>query len=276
MRSRRLQAALLPASVALAAAVLTACGSAGPPGPGKAADSAPPATHPSTPPTTQSSSPEPSGAPAGEDSLVYVAVGASETVGVGADRPSREAWPTVLHRKALADATYVNVGVSGSTVGEALAEQLPQALAARPDVVTVWLAVNDITHQVPVTAYEQQLRTLVHELRQDGRTRVLLGTVPAVQDLPAYRACLPGADPQRADVPCRLPIVPPEELVAATVADYNAAVHRVADAEGAEIVDLSARRNLTRLTGQDGFHPSTEGHRRIAAAFARALQHEES
>jgi lysophospholipase L1-like esterase len=199
-----------------------------------------------------------------------VAVGASETAGVGADHPSREAWPSVLHDRALPRATYVNVGVSGSTVGQALATQLPQALAAEPDVATVWLAVNDITHLVPVEAYEQQLRTLVHELRRGGRTTVLVGNVPAVQDLPAYRACLPDAEPSA--VTCRLPVVPPEEQVAATVTEFNAAVDRVAAAEGAHVVDLSQRRDLTRLTADDGFHPSTEGHRRIATAFARALE----
>ena len=185
---------------------------------------------------------------------MYVAVGASETVGVGA---------------ALRDADYVNVGVSGSTVGEALRDQLPRALAADPDVVTVWLAVNDITHLVPVQAYEQQLRTLVHALRQDGRTTVLVGNVPAVQDLPAYRDCLPGAP---SGARCALPVVPPEEHVVATVAAFNQAVDRVVSAEGAVLVDLSERRDLTRLTSDDGFHPSTRGHRLVARTFAHAME----
>ena len=32
---------------------------------------------------------------------VYVAVGASETTGVGSDQPLRDGWPRVLHRTAL-------------------------------------------------------------------------------------------------------------------------------------------------------------------------------
>ena len=139
----------------------------------------------------------------------YVAVGASETVGVGADHPRTEAWPRVLHDSTLSSSTFVNLGVSGATVGEALAVQLPVALAAQPDVVTVWLAVNDLTHLVPVSAYEQQLRTLVHQLRRDGRTTVLVGNMPPVDRMPAYLACLPGA--VATDVRCQLPIVPPPE-----------------------------------------------------------------
>lgn len=230
--------------------------------------------HPKVPPTTSAAATSAVAVDKDEPSTpdevgVYVAVGASETVGVGADHPAREAWPHVLQRRELRDARYVNVGVSGSTVGEALTEQLPRALAAEPDLVTVWLAVNDITHGVPVQAYEQQLRTLVHALRRGGATQVLVGNVPAVQDLPAYRACLPGAT---TDVECVLPVVPPEELVAATVRSYNDAVGRVVEAEGARLVDLSARRDLTRLTGADGFHPSTRGHRVVAATFASALE----
>jgi acyl-CoA thioesterase-1 len=200
---------------------------------------------------------------------VYVAVGASETVGVGADRPATQAWPRVLHDTALRHARYVNVGVSGSTVSEALSEQLPRALAADPDVVTVWLAVNDITHLVPVEAYEQQLRTLVHALRRDGRTQVLVANAPPVQDLPAYRACLPGA--ARKD-DCVLPVVPSEAQVTAVVDSFNAAIDRVVRIEGAVLVDVAERRGLTRLTSDDGFHPSTRGHRLVARSFAHALE----
>src|SRR4051794_31318496 len=85
---------------------------------------------------------------------VYVAVGASETVGVGADDPATQAWPRVLHDKWLPATRFVDVGVSGATVRDGLATQLPQALAAQPDVVTVWLAVNDVISLAPVEDYE--------------------------------------------------------------------------------------------------------------------------
>jgi lysophospholipase L1-like esterase len=202
------------------------------------------------------------------DPLVYVAVGASETAGVGADDP-RDAWPQVLHDAELPEATLVNVGVSGATVQDALRSQLPRALAAEPDVVTVWLVVNDIVGGVPVKAYESRLRRLVRELRRGGRTQVLLGNAPAVWRLPAYRACLPGANGR--EVPCLLPLVPAESEVKAVTAAFNAAVERVASREGATLVDLSARRELAGLTAADGFHPSTAGHREIAEVFASRL-----
>lgn len=205
------------------------------------------------------------------DPAVYVAVGASETVGVGAADPRRDAWPQVLHDRALPTSRLVNVGVSGATVRGALDAQLPRALAAEPDVVTVWLVVNDIVAAVPVAAYERQLQRLVHRLRRGGQTEVLVGNVPDLWRLPAFRACLPGAGVT--EVPCLLPFVPSEAEVQQTVRDFNAAVRRVVRAEGARLVDLSAEDDLAGLTGTDGFHPSTEGHQEIAHAYARVLRH---
>jgi acyl-CoA thioesterase I len=196
----------------------------------------------------------------------YVAVGASESVGVGADRPLVESWPRVLYRRALdRNTVFVSAGVEGSTVAEALDEQLRLALELRPTLVTVWLNVNDMAAGVPVATYEQQLAVLVRGLRQDGRARVLVANTPPVEELPAYEA-LAGT---------RFP--PPDE-VRALVAAYNAAIERVADAEGAELVDLHAAGDaaardgtFASLVSDDGFHPSTEGHARIAEVFAAAL-----
>ena len=224
-----------------------------------------PEARPSRSATPTSASPTPADPP-----RVYVAVGASETVGVGADDPATQAWPRVLHDRALAGTRFVDVGVSGATVRDALTGQLARALAEDPDVVTVWLAVNDALSLVPVADYEQSLGNLVHALRQGGRTEVLVANVPPLDRLPAYRACLPGSGVT--DVPCALPLVPSPAEVRATVADFNAAIGRVAAREGAVLVDLSAERDLASLTSDDGFHPSTRGHRVVARAFAAALR----
>ena len=266
MQLRALRRPFLAAVAVAAAVALSGCGHDAAPTTAGDSDRARPVRTQSGQPAARAA-----GVPATSPAAgpTYVAVGASETVGIGADHPKTEAWPRVLHDTTLRRSTFVNLGVSGATVGEALAVQLPDALAAQPDVVTVWLAVNDLTHLVPVPAYEQQLRTLVHELRRNGQTTVLVGNMPPVDRMPAYLACLPGA--VATEVKCQLPIVPPPAVVRELVASYNEAIARVVQAEAAVPVDLSRGRNLTRLTSSDGFHPSTAGHRMVAAAFARAL-----
>ena len=265
-RLRRPAASAAVAGLVAAAGLLGGCSDSGHQGP--------PAAR-STSPTSVASRAGSASSPS-RAAGVYVAVGASETVGVGADDPATQAWPRVLHDAVLPDSRLVDVGVSGSTLAAALDAQLPSALAARPDVVTVWLAVNDAIAGVPVQRYERQLTRLVRALRRGGRAEVLVGNVPDLWRLPAYRACLPGRQGRPVHgVGCQLPVVPARSQVRATVGAFNAAIERVVRAQGAHLVDLAGEDDLARLTAADGFHPSTEGHREIARAFARVLRRAE-
>jgi len=208
--------------------------------------------------------------------LTYVALGASETAGFGSDQPLREGWPRVLFQTALPpSAVFVNMGIPGATVSQALREELPQALTVKPALATVWLNVNDIIAGVAVADFERDLATLVHGLRNNGATRVLVANVPPLDTLPAYLAC-------RAEIAagarCRFGSIPGPEVLNRTVDDYNAATGRVAAKEGALVVDLHAVGLASRQSGSeaslvsaDGFHPSTAGHKVVAKAFADVL-----
>jgi lysophospholipase L1-like esterase len=199
--------------------------------------------------------------------IAYDAIGASETVGVGADHPDTEAWPTVFWKTISAarssGSSYHNYGISGAKVSDALARELPRAQADHPTLVTVWLNVNDIIAQVPAAAYESQLRKLVHGLRESGRggrAMVLVANTPPLDILPRVKPFAP--------------------LVDAVVKSYNDAIARVVSEEGAVLVDLyaagqaaKAKGTAASLVGRDGFHPSTAGHAAVAAAFAAAYRH---
>src|SRR5215831_15319841 len=92
--------------------------------------------------------------------LTYVAIGASDAVGVGAANPEKDGWVPKLGVALGPDVRVVNLGVSGSTLSQARQEQLGPALDAQPDVVTVWLAVNDLNARVPLEQYAANLDTL--------------------------------------------------------------------------------------------------------------------
>ncbi|HEY2668510.1 MAG TPA: SGNH/GDSL hydrolase family protein, partial [Actinomycetota bacterium] len=210
--------------------------------------------------------------------LVYVAVGASESVGVGATDSHRNAWTQIFFRTALPrSAVFVNMAVPGSTLAEALAAQVPEAVALSPGVVTVWLNVNDLLHAVTPSSYEADLTKLVTALRRGGATKVLVANTPPLDDLPAYRACLPGATATATQgVACPVPgplagAVPGPAVLNAAVDAYNAATARVTAATGAVLVDLhaaglAARANGTEasLVSSDGFHPSDAGYALVA------------
>lgn len=209
--------------------------------------------------------------------LVDVAVGASETVGAGTEDRLRSAWPQVLYLTALQrGAVLYNFGIPGATVAQALAAELPQALAVHPDLVTVWLNVNDLLAGVPPAQYESRLSELVHALRRGGRARVLVANTPWLDRLPAYLACLPDAPLTAA--PCGLTgmSAPPPEALNALVDAYNAAIARVVVREGADLVDLHGFGEVPVLhpdyVSNDGFHPSESGHVAVAGAFAAVLR----
>ena len=191
--------------------------------------------------------------------IVYVAVGASDTVGVGTTDPSREAWPVVFVERALpSDTRFTNVGVSGSTVAQALTEQVPKAVAAAPDLVTVWLNVNDLRAFVAPEEYGRQLRELVTALRRGGETTVLVANTPELDQLPVLKA---------------LPV--PISLIEQRVDDYNRVIDDVVEDTGAVLVDLhgpsedlEAEGRIPSLTSADGFHPNAAGYREVAAVFA--------
>lgn len=207
------------------------------------------------------------------DAIVYVAIGASETAGVGTREPFRDAWPKVLWREALSDAVLYDFGVPGSTVAQALQEQVPEAVAADPDVATVWLNVNDLVDLVPVDRYESSLDRVVGQLRDAG-AEVYVANAPVLTSLPLYLACLP--DPPAGAITCPIDrtLSPPDVVERATL-DYNAAIARVAERHGATVVDLHALGDLAgsdpAFVSEDGFHPSTEGAERIADLFASAI-----
>jgi lysophospholipase L1-like esterase len=219
----------------------------------------------------------PSAPPVAGEPVVYVAIGASETAGVGTQDPFTQAWPKVLWRESLPEAVLYDLGRPGSTLEEALVEQAGEALALSPDVVTVWLNVNDVIAERPVAVYEAELAQLVEPLTSSGAT-VLVATTPRIDALPIYVACRP--DPPTEAPPCPQAGValPTPAEVRRIVDGYNAAITRVAGNTGAVVVDLQAFGDAPVTDPQwiadDGFHPSAEGAEAIAAAFGDALPDE--
>ena len=191
--------------------------------------------------------------------LVYLALGASDSVGVGAANPTQEGWVPQLHRRLPPGTRLVNLGVSGFKLSEALAQQLPVALDTQPDLVTVWLAVNDFNARVNLDQYERDLDRLLTALAAQRPQRILMGNVPALERVPVYGGT--GVGPDR---------------IEGEVARWNAVIARQAQQHGVTLVDLHSQ--WTELEAHpeyisaDGFHPSAAGYRAIADLYYQALQ----
>jgi lysophospholipase L1-like esterase len=214
--------------------------------------------------------------PAATARVVYAAIGASETYGIGASDP-RQAWPRVFSDDVLPrSAVLYNFGIPGATTAQALHDEVPAAVAVHPTVVTVWLNVNDLISGVAAQDFGAQLRQVLRALRRGGQARVLVANTPDLAQLPAYRACLPGAP--AGGPACLIPagFMPTPQAVSAAVAAYNTAISDAAKQEGATLVDLhlndSQISQHPEWISPDGFHPSGQGYAVIARQFEDAYR----
>lgn len=147
-----------------------------------------------------------------------------------------------------------NFSISGTVLHQALADQLPAALAADPDVVTVWLSVNDFAARVPLEIYQADLDSMLQQL-SGTRARVLVGNLPDLSAVPAFGTADPSA-------------------LKAEVNRWNRAIADSTARNGASLIDLhSYWAELAahpEYVAGDGFHPSAPGYKRIADLFYQA------
>ena len=190
--------------------------------------------------------------------LTYVAIGASDTFGLGADDPLTENWPSDLAAMLGPSVHLVNLGIPGVVLHQALEAEVPVAIDAHPDLITVWLAVNDIGNDVPLDSYSRDLDLLLSRLQAGvPGARILIANVPDLRLLPYFN------------------YIDPQELYT-RVQDYNAVIAAAVKRHHVILVDLFSRwqelRDHPEYISGDGFHPSTLGYARLAALFYQILK----
>ncbi len=190
--------------------------------------------------------------------LTYVAIGASDTFGVGAGDPYTDNWPSQLTLLLKQPVHLINLGVPGMTIHTALSAELPVALDSHPDLVTVWLAVNDLATGVSVANYSHNLDTLLSRLQAVApHARIAVGNVPDLTSVPFFSTYNP--------------VTLRQEITA-----YNGAIAGIVGRYHAILVDLSGKgynlQQFPQYISSDGLHPSSIGYLQIAELFYEALQ----
>jgi lysophospholipase L1-like esterase len=190
--------------------------------------------------------------------LVYVAIGASDTFGIGADDPQTQNWPADLAAKFGSGVRLVNLGVPSITAHQALSIELPVALDAHPQLVTIWLAVNDLVDNIPTTSYAHDLDQVITRLQAGApHAVIIMANVPDLTVLPRFQSVDPGP-------------------LQAKILAYNNAIASIAARHHVLLVDLYEVYHLLVLHPEyisgDGFHPSTQGYAQLANLFYQQLQ----
>ncbi len=191
--------------------------------------------------------------------LVYVALGASDAVGVGSDTPVSQGYVPLLAARLPKGSHTLDLGVNGIHLHEALTAELPLALSTSPDLITIWLVANDFIGGVSYNDYMQELATLLSHLRSGTHARIFMANLPDLTRLPAFSG---DTTTQKASML--------NEIVS-----WNAGIAQQAARYGVTLVDLFKRGSEITAHPEyisgDGFHPSPAGYARLADVFWQAI-----
>lgn len=189
---------------------------------------------------------------------MYVAMGASDAVGVGGTGGGYVPLLAERLRKRLPRTTVHNLGISGATLAEIVELELPDAIAAHPDLLTLMAGGNDVVQGVDPDDFRASLRYLLDRILRLTR-RVVVATVPNLALLPIMDA-IPDLV---------LPFGDKRAYVSSRCMSLGRVLIQEASARGARLVHITTSDVLAdaSLVAADGFHPSDTGYRRIADRF---------
>ena len=185
--------------------------------------------------------------------IVYVAMGASDAVGIGAF-PLDKGYVYKIRdglQQRFTDVTLYNLGVSGKLIAYIESTELPTAIARQPNLATIWAGPNDLIHGVATDIFEAALARVLQQLRAQSSAFIVLANIPDLTLLPRFL------------------LAPDADVTLARVNDFNLAIARQAGAYNVPLVDLysDAYASDWNYVSIDGFHPSNEGHAKIAELY---------
>ncbi|WP_425246746.1 SGNH/GDSL hydrolase family protein [Streptomyces sp. NEAU-NA10] len=192
----------------------------------------------------------------------FVALGDSLTEGVGDPMDDGwRGWAALLAGGLVGDAEatgesveFTNLAVSGAQTRDVLERQLPEALALRPDLVSVVIGVNDTLRcTFDIHAVAARLDTVYSALTEQGAV-LLTACLPD----PGAMLGLPGA--------LARPLARRQRAV-------NSVVHALSERHGAVHLHASEGAWLTdrAMWSADRLHPGERGHRQLALRFHALL-----
>lgn len=160
-----------------------------------------------------------------------------------------------LARQAVAEAgkpvpLCLNAGIGGDTA-KGMRKRLDRdVLPLHPDLVTLSAGINDVLHKVDPAAYQADVDAIAARLKKEGIPLIILTTSVLGRKRHAT------ADDR--------------------LADFNAALRRVARKYGCKVAEVNERMQAARKDGvtlldEDEVHPNFEGHRLMARAVLNAL-----
>ncbi len=191
--------------------------------------------------------------------IVYVAMGASDAVGVGSAQPGSQGYVPLLAGRLPKGSHVVNLGISGIRLHEAMQKELPVALSVGPKLITIWLVANDFIGGVPYDSYMQDLDTLLKQLRNGTQAKIVMANLPDLTLLPSLSHSTAAK----------------KEQVRGEIQRWNSRIASLANQYNVTQVNLySHNSQITahpEYVSGDGFHPSAAGYVQLSNFFWTAI-----
>lgn len=191
--------------------------------------------------------------------VTYVALGASDAVGVGSTQPGSQGYVPLLATRLPKGSHLVNLGISGIHLHGALTEELPIALTTSPELVTIWLVANDFVGGVTYSDYMHDLNILLDQLRKRTHASLVMANLPDLTRLPAFANQTATQKAQMLQ----------------QIQHWNVGIAALARQYNVTLVDLY--NHGSQITAHpeyisgDGFHPSPAGYVKLADIFWQAI-----
>lgn len=182
----------------------------------------------------------------GDVPVVYVALGDSTGVGVGAREGGYVArlFERIKHERPRSSLT--NLCVSGATTDDVLLDQLGPALQSNTTLVTLGIGINDAGRGVAVERFARNYEEIIKRIRAKTNAPIVVTNLPDVSLAPVVLASM-------------------RQEVSRRVALFNERIEEIAKRYGLLLVDIySVTREMIpqhpEFFSSDGFHPSDIGY----------------
>ena len=182
----------------------------------------------------------------GDGPVVYVALGDSTGVGVGAREGGYVArlFERIKHERP--ESLLTNLCVSGATTDDVLLDQIEPAITSKTTLVTLGIGINDAGRGVAVERFARNYEEIIKRIKAKTTGAVVVTNLPDVSLAPVVPASL------RQEVSSRVKL-------------FNERIEEIARRYGLLLVDIySVTHELIpqhpEFFSSDGFHPSEIGY----------------
>ncbi|MBP9839194.1 MAG: hypothetical protein KBC84_10845 [Proteobacteria bacterium] len=188
--------------------------------------------------------------------MQYAALGASDTTGIGAS-PLTNGYVYKIRdgiETSGMSTNLMNYGIPDIEIQGIRDEELVLLdHGHKPDVVTLFVGVNDIIAGASASHFETELTAILNHLNKIDGAKVYIADLPDLTQIPRFKD------------------KPDNDVTFARVQEFNNIIYQQAAAFNANVIYLSSDAADDNLVSDDGLHPNSKGYQRIADLFLQQI-----